>query len=179
MTVCTHARIHTHTRVLLIYRYGDKSSTLWGHPDSPSSIWEQPVLSDVAITTCLYQNFIQNPPVNLSLVFLLFLIKFWEILSPNCAGSVVQSCPILWDPMDCSPPGSSVHGISQARILHWVAISSSRGSYRPRDRTLVSYVSCIGRQILYHWATWESSPPNHRMASFQLFDLWWIISLGC
>ena len=39
---------------------------------------------------------------------------------------VIQSCPILCDPMDCSPPGSSVHGIFQARILEWVAISSSR-----------------------------------------------------
>ena len=53
------------------------------------------------------------------------------------------------DPTDCSPSGSSVHGISQARILEWVATSSSRGSSWPRDRTLVS---CIGKPILYHWA---------------------------
>ena len=53
-----------------------------------------------------------------------------------------------------SPPGSSVHGIFQARILQWVAISSSRGSSQPRDRT---YVSCIGRQTVYPWVTWESS----------------------
>ena len=53
--------------------------------------------------------------------------------------------------MDCSPPGSSVHGISQARILEWVAISYSRGSSWPRDWTWVSCVSCIGRQVLYHW----------------------------
>ena len=46
--------------------------------------------------------------------------------------------------------GCSVHGILQARILEWVAISSSRGSYRSRDRTHVSYISCIGRQVLYH-----------------------------
>ena len=45
----------------------------------------------------------------------------------------LQSCPTLCDPMDCSPPGSSVHGISQGRIPEWVAIFSSRGSYRPRD----------------------------------------------
>ena len=43
-----------------------------------------------------------------------------------------------YDPMDCSPPGSSVHGISQARILEWVVISFSRGSSRPRDQTWVS-----------------------------------------
>ena len=53
-------------------------------------------------------------------------------------------------PMDCSPPDTSVHGVSQARILESVAISSSKGSSQPRDQTLVSYVSCIGRQILYH-----------------------------
>ena len=53
-------------------------------------------------------------------------------------------------PMDCSPPGSSVHGILQARILEQVAISFSRGSSRPRDRTYISYVSCIGRRVLYH-----------------------------
>ena len=61
-------------------------------------------------------------------------------------------CPTLCDPMDCSPLGSSIHGILQARILEWIAISFSRGSSWPRDRTQVSCVSCIGRQILYHWA---------------------------
>ena len=59
--------------------------------------------------------------------------------------------------MDCSPPGSSVHGISQARILTWVAVSFSRGSSRPRDGTCVSCISCIGRWILYHWAMREAS----------------------
>ena len=54
-----------------------------------------------------------------------------------------QSCPILWDPMDCSPPGSSVHRILQARILEWVIMLYSRGSSWPRDRTHVSCVSCI------------------------------------
>ena len=52
-----------------------------------------------------------------------------------------QSCLTLCDPMDCSPPGSSVHGILQARILEWVAISSSRGSSGPKDRTSISCVS--------------------------------------
>ena len=54
--------------------------------------------------------------------------------------------------MDCSPPGSSVHEISQGRILEWVAISFSRGSSRPGDQI---HVSCIGRGVLYHWATRE------------------------
>ena len=67
-----------------------------------------------------------------------------------------QSCPTLHNPMDCSLPGSSVHGISQASILEWVAIPFSRGFSWPRDWTQVSCVSCIGRWILYHWATREA-----------------------
>ena len=58
-----------------------------------------------------------------------------------CCAKLLQSCPTLCDPMDCSPSGSSVHRILQARILEWVAISFSRGSSRPRDRTQVSYIA--------------------------------------
>ena len=64
----------------------------------------------------------------------------------NVCVLVAQSCPTLGDPMDCSPPGSSVHGFLQARILEGAAMPSFRGSSQPRDRT---WVSCIGRQILY------------------------------
>ena len=56
----------------------------------------------------------------------------------------------LCDPMDCSPPGSSVHGILQARMLEWVAIPFSRGSSWCRDQTRVSGISFIGRRVLYH-----------------------------
>ena len=56
-------------------------------------------------------------------------------------SKVAQSCLTLCDPMDCSPPGSSIHGILQARILEWVAISFSRGSSRPRDQTQVSRIA--------------------------------------
>ena len=70
--------------------------------------------------------------------------------------SVTQSCPTLCDPVDYSPPGSSVHGILQAGILVWVAISFSRGSSWPRDQTHVSCVSRIDRQTLYYWATREA-----------------------
>ena len=67
-----------------------------------------------------------------------------------------QLCPILRDTMDGSPPGSSVHETLQPRILEWVAVSFSRGSSRPRDWTCVSWISCIGRWSLWHWATWEA-----------------------
>ena len=66
-------------------------------------------------------------------------------------ASVIQSCPTLCDPMDCGPPGSSVHRVLQARLLEWAAMLSSRGSSRPRTWTRVSHVSCISRQVLYHW----------------------------
>ena len=53
-----------------------------------------------------------------------------------------HSCLTLYDPLDCNRPGSSVHGIFQARILEWVAVSSSRGFFQPRNRTLISCISC-------------------------------------
>ena len=74
------------------------------------------------------------------------------VLAHVCVLSHVWLC----DPMDSSPPGSSVHGILQARILEWVVIPSSRGSSWPRDETWISCTSCNSRQILYHWATWKA-----------------------
>ena len=62
----------------------------------------------------------------------------------------LQSCLTLCNNIDCSLPGSAVHGILQARRLKRVAMPSSRGFSWPRDQTHVSYVSCVGRQILYH-----------------------------
>ena len=75
------------------------------------------------------------------------------VTPPFCCPRAQQlSCAQLFcDSTDCSPPGSSAHGIFQARVLGWVAISSSRGSSRPRCRTCVSCISCIGRRVLYHY----------------------------
>ena len=67
-------------------------------------------------------------------------------------AKLFQSCRTLGNPMDCSPPGSSVHGILQARIMEWVVISFSRRSSQPRDQTCISYVSGIGRQVHFHWS---------------------------
>ena len=75
------------------------------------------------------------------------------VYSPVGCCLVAKLCLNLWDPMDCSPPGSSVHGILQARLLEWEAISFSRGSSQPRDQI---QVSCISRQILYHSTTREA-----------------------
>ena len=95
---------------------------------------------------------------------------------PACL--VAQLCPTLCNPMTCSPPGSSVHGISQARILEWVAISFSRGSSPPRDRTHVSY---IGRQILYHHSSviawripWSGEPGGLQSMGLQRIGHNWV-----
>ena len=81
--------------------------------------------------------------------------EYWNGLpfpSPTCTmkwSEVTQSYPILFNPMDCSPPGSSVHGILQARILEWAAISFSRGSSWPRNQT---HVFCIAGGFFTVWA---------------------------
>ena len=89
-----------------------------------------------------------------------------------------QLYPTLCDPMNCSPPGSTVYGISQARILGRVAIPFSKGSPQSRGWTRVS-VSCIGRQILYHWATWEvmgSYKLLHR-GDYNSVGVYWLLSM--
>ena len=63
----------------------------------------------------------------------------------------LQSCLTLCNPVDHSPPGSTVYGFLQARILEWVTMLSSRESSQPRNQTCISYVSCIGRWVLCHY----------------------------
>ena len=82
----------------------------------------------------------------------LFQTFYSQRMKSKLALSVksLQLCPPLCNPMGHSLPGSSAQGILQARMLEWVAMPFSRESSRPRDRTCVSYDSCIGRHILYH-----------------------------
>ena len=75
----------------------------------------------------------------------------------NSESEVAQSCPTLCDPVDCSLPGFSVHGILQARVLEWVTISFSRGSSWPRDWT---WASRIGGRHFNLWATRDNSAHN-------------------
>ena len=70
-----------------------------------------------------------------------------------CAVLVAQLCPTLSDPMDCSPPGSFVHEILQARTLEWIAMSFCMGSSQPRDQT---WVSQIAGKFFTTWATKEA-----------------------
>ena len=78
---------------------------------------------------------------------------------------VTQLCPTLCNSMDCSPPGSSVHGIFQARILEWVAIFSFKGSSWTRAWTLVSCISYIAGSV--HWAIREAHICLYSLLNFQ------------
>ena len=79
-----------------------------------------------------------------------YVAKHWFLkMERKSESEVAQLCPTLCDPMDCSLSGSSVHGIFQARVLEWIAISFSRGSSRLRNRTQVSALRAE-RQTFYH-----------------------------
>ena len=99
-----------------------------------------------------------------------------KIYSPShsmlCCTQSLQPHPTLCSPMDRSPPGSSVHGVLQARILEWVAMLSSRGSSQPRDRIHISCVSCFAGRFF------TTEPPGQLSctANWQLSTLWFKMS---
>ena len=116
------------------------------------------IISDVAIfswawwpSVCLLWR---HAYLSFLFIFQLCGLFLWNwVVWAVCCCLVTKSWLTLCKPMDCSPPGSSVYGISQVRILEWVAISFFRGSSWPRDQT---HISCIGKRILYHWGTREA-----------------------
>ena len=75
-------------------------------------------------------------------------------MNERVRAQLLQLCPTLHNPVDCSPPGSSVHG---TRILEWVAMPSSRGSSQPRDQTCVSCASCIAGEFFQLFFSLENS----------------------
>ena len=90
-------------------------------------------------------------PVRCPVAFILWHFYDRLVTSGVCMrAKLLQLCLTRGDFMDCNLPGSCVHGILQARILEWVAMPSSRVFSQPRDQTHISYVSYIGRQVLYH-----------------------------
>ena len=107
---------------------------------------------------------------NLKIVYVFFIwtlqnleyIIYLSHISKEKKVLVTQSCLTLCSPMDCSLPGSSVHGILQARVLEWVASPFSRGPSRPKDRTCIS---CIGRFFTI-WATREALHISNWLLNF-------------
>ena len=95
-------------------------------------------------------------PVAVKVIVILFL-SLSQSLSPSSLSVASELCPTLWGSLDYSPPSSSVHGIFQARILEWVAISFSRGSSWHRDLTWISRTA--SRFII--WATREAHHDHH------------------
>ena len=110
--------------------------------------------------------FQQNLNLYLLVNYLIFLILFIVIVIATACCSVAKSCLTLLNLMDCSPASSSVHRISQARILEWVAISFSMGSSWPKDQT---HVSCIAGKFF------TAEPPENHDYFVQLFifQLFW------
>ena len=97
---------------------------------------------------------------------------FWKSCLYLCA-KLLQLCSTFCDPLDYSSPVSSVHGILQARILEWVAVPSTKGSFQPKDWTHISYISCIGRLVLYQllppWEVqWKSCTYVKHIYSFNI-----------
>ena len=118
----------------------------------------------------LKKNENDNQPQFLWREFVVYVVLVDKKIKAGCYYLITQLCLTLCGPMDCSPPGSPVHGILQKRRLEQAAISYSRVSSWPRDRTHIScVVSFIVKWILYHWATWEAPVASSTVMS----------SLGC
>ena len=104
----------------------------------------------------LYQLELSRKPICDNTIFTCsHILRFWGIVLQHiflsCHALCAQSCPVLCDPMNCTLSGSSVQGIFQARILECFVISSSRVSFRPRNRTSISCISCIVGRFFTHW----------------------------
>ena len=116
--------------------------------DTPGQ-WSQSERAPIEIKDASFFLRLHRNPWLTHCVFVLTPQGFISIFLRCVCVLSLQSCPTLCDLMDCSPPGSSVHGILQARIVEWVAMPSSRGSSGPRDQTCVS---CIAGGFFTVWA---------------------------
>ena len=110
---------------------------------------------------------LQFPSPVATTVYSFYIMQIWHVFCKKCYVRMCvyispQLCLTLCNSLDCSLPGSSVHGIFQAKILLWVAISYSR------DRTHVSCVSCFGGWILYHWAAWEDRQVRIKTSNLEI-----------
>ena len=154
------------TTIVFEISFSELKSKCWqGHNPSrgsrgdPISCFLQILLA--AGIPCLVAASLQSLPpyhtnLNLPISFKKFIYFNWNyftlVITLVSLSEVAQSCLTLCDPMDCSLPGSSVHGIFQAILLEWIAISFSRRSSQPRDQTWVSHI--VDRHFTI-WATRE------------------------
>ena len=134
---------------------------------APSSFWHLPALPGL-----LPPPLISKASIFVSVLPSYHLLCVWikypsapPLHKDGSSGLVAKSCPTLCNPVDCSPPGSSVHGFPQARILEWVAIPFSRGSSQRRGRT---QVSCIAGGFFTTWDTRE----GYLLSVYYILPLW-------
>ena len=158
MLVCLMLSLSS-LRLLRFFSFSSWHSALWQRspplcPPGHLSVLLPHLLSIpssmLSISVCLSFS-LPRPLVNISCSLYIVFLRSWIHLEVKWS-EVAQSCPTLCKLIDCSPPGSLVHGIFQAWILERVAISFSRGSSQPRDRTQVSRI--VGRCFTL-WATRE------------------------
>ena len=130
----------------------------------PWSGWDQMPwswFSECWVLSQLFHSFLDHFCLNDYFAYFSFCGWEWSAKTSNLDCGCVcvfnaQSCPTLSAPIDCSPPGSSVHGILQTRIPEWVAMPFSRGSSWPRDQTCISCVSYTAGRFLTIWVTGEA-----------------------
>ena len=128
-----------------------------GNPQSTSaSVWPESGQSSVSWLHCQRDKTSEGSGLHWLTSFVRCTYEITNtravlLLIETCVhAQSLKLCPTLCAPMDCSPLGSSVHGIVQTRIQVWIAMLFSRGSSPPGDCTRISYVCCIGRRVPYH-----------------------------
>ena len=134
------------------FSYSVTSDCLWPHALQHARLPCPSPIPGACTNSCLLSRWC-HPTILSSVIPFSSCLQSFPASKEKKESEVAQSCLILCNPMDCSPPGFSIHGIFQARVLEWVAISFSRGSSQPRNWTRVS---CIAGRHFTIWATRES-----------------------
>ena len=144
---------YSHSLPRLVYLDSNRAGTRWNVPYLQQSLKSISERRTLQIQDRDFKLDNRRMPHNRAGGEKIHLTSPMPFCTINRKEKKVKPCPTFCDPMDCSLPGSTVHGIFQARVLEWVAISFSRGSSRPRDRT---QVSCIAGRRFIIWGTREA-----------------------
>ena len=165
-----------HDWVTLIHSFIKLRTTLFTIHSSPS-LWEEGMV--LMHWSTWNSSFSALCIMHALCIYIFSEILLSKVLTMNSLPSFACACVLsrlsrirlFCDPMDLNLPGSSVHGILQARILEWVAMTSFRGSSWLRDWTRVSYVSCIGRGVLYQLSH-LGSPLSLHLVPSEIYIFW-------